>query len=414
MVQAWMIGPTAAILSQQQQRPVMVMMMMAGPNRLSQSTSSKRPQRQHAAMPLFATTASNSTSNHGSTPTNLGRVLEGGKVIDFGAVKATDKAEAALQQAKNLYVASIHTAHAHHHAAIAEQQGHFRVMSQTAKTTTPKILGINDAVIQEVGHDLGKFADAESIQPCAAYLRSKAPAGTFQQPFGLQDDAIVHESSSSSFKNKMSPAKAHELLAKAYAESGEVTGAFAKTFYMGTMLLGEEARKAIWAIYVWCRRTDEIVDAPREETATNALLLKDLSEWEVRLENLFTYGTILDVYDLCLLDVRIKYPTLDIQPFKDMIRGMLMDVPDLGQDRYETFDELHLYCYRVAGTVGVMSLPIFGCAEGFDDVTARYVAKVNIVKMKRRFTKALFCFVQGTGVVAGSCVSVDQYFARCG
>ena len=54
-----------------------------------------------------------------------------------------------------------------------------------------------------------------------------------------------------------------------------------------------------------------------------------------------------------------------------MIRGMLMDVPQLGQDRYETFDELHLYCYRVAGTVGLMSLPVFGCAPGYDDVIAK-------------------------------------------
>jgi phytoene synthase len=54
-----------------------------------------------------------------------------------------------------------------------------------------------------------------------------------------------------------------------------------------------------------------------------------------------------------------------------MIRGMLMDVPSLGQDRYDEFDELHLYCYRVAGTVGLMSLPIFGCAPGYDDETAR-------------------------------------------
>jgi phytoene synthase len=55
----------------------------------------------------------------------------------------------------------------------------------------------------------------------------------------------------------------------------------------------------------------------------------------------------------------------------DMIRGMLMDVPELGVDRYEAFDELHLYCYRVAGTVGLMSLPVFGCADGFNDEVAR-------------------------------------------
>lgn len=158
------------------------------------------------------------------------------------------------------------------------------------------------------------------------------------------------------------------VLEQAYVESGEVTGAFAKTFYMGTQLLPEEARRAIWAIYVWCRRTDEIVDAPRENDDE---MLKDLSQWEVRLENLWKYGEVHDVLDLCLLDIRIKYPKLPITPFVDMIRGMLMDVPDLGQDRYDTFDELHLYCYRVAGTVGLMCMPVFGCAPGYTEAVAK-------------------------------------------
>jgi hypothetical protein len=47
-----------------------------------------------------------------------------------------------------------------------------------------------------------------------------------------------------------------------------------------------------------------------------------------------------------------------------MIRGMRIYIPNLRQDRYDTFDELHLYCYRIAGTVGLMSMPIFGCAPG--------------------------------------------------
>jgi phytoene synthase len=130
----------------------------------------------------------------------------------------------------------------------------------------------------------------------------------------------------------------------------------------------DKAREAIWAIYVWCRRTDEIVDAPRDSEDE---MLRDLSVWEMRLENLWKYGTVEDVFDLCLLDVHMKYPNLSIIPFVDMIRGMLMDVPDLGQDRYDTFDELHLYCYRVAGTVGLMSMPIFGCAPSYDEDTAR-------------------------------------------
>jgi phytoene synthase len=267
-----------------------------------------------------------------------GKVLEGGQVIDFSAVKGTSRAEEALLHARESL-----NSHTGHTVAVPNA-----------------ILGINDDVIKEVGHDLGTFADPETVQQCAAYLRSMAPPGLFEQKESVEEDPP-------SFSND-DKVKFQELIEKAYKESGEVTGAFAKTFYMGTQLLAEEPRRAIWAIYVWCRRTDEIVDAPRDKDED---MLYDLSAWEVRLENLWKYGQVEDVFELCLLDVRRKYPNLPITPFVDMIRGMLMDVPGLGQDRYDNFDELHLYCYRVAGTVGLMSMPVFGCAPGFTEEQAK-------------------------------------------
>jgi phytoene synthase len=265
-----------------------------------------------------------------------GRVLEGGQIIDFSAVKGPSRAEQALLDAR-----------------LVQSHPHHGVPSNNA------ILGINDEVIDEVGHELGVYADATDVQRCAAYLRSLAPAGLFETKATVATLSSVPPDVKASLNS---------LLNKAYEESGEVTGAFAKTFYMGTQLLNEGARRAIWAIYVWCRRTDEIVDAPRDDDDE---MLYDLSRWEMRLENLWKYGEVEDVFDLCLLDVRINYPNLPITPFLDMIRGMLMDVPDLGQERYDNFDELHLYCYRVAGTVGLMSMPIFGCASGFTEVEAK-------------------------------------------
>jgi phytoene synthase len=220
--------------------------------------------------------------------------------------------------------------------------------------------------LAEVGHDLGAFATAEEIQKCAAYLRSQSAPSFFEKRPGVNGSGSGSSTDTSFSQEQKS--EFDRILKQAYVESGEVTSAFAKTFYMGTQLLPEASREAIWAIYVWCRRTDEIVDAPRD---SNDEMLKDLGVWETRLENLWKYGEVEDVFDLCLLDVLVKYPTLPITPFMDMIRGMLMDVPALGQDRYETFDDLHLYCYRVAGTVGLMSLPVFGCASGFDEITAK-------------------------------------------
>lgn len=274
-----------------------------------------------------------------------GKILEGGKVIDFESVKGPSRAEQALVVAKEEIL---------------------KMSKQYVPDTSSGILGINDDVVSLVGHELGNFATPEEVQGVAAYLRSKAPAGLMQaRTEGVDDGAVNGASASFTAEQKE---RYESVLRKAFDESGEVTEAFAKTFYLGTQLLPVASREAIWAVYVWCRRTDEIVDAPRENDED---MLHDLASWEMRLENLWKYGDVEDVYDLCLLDVLVKYPSLPITPFMDMIRGMLMDVPELGQDRYETFDELHLYCYRVAGTVGLMSLPIFGCAEGYDDIIAK-------------------------------------------
>jgi phytoene synthase len=141
------------------------------------------------------------------------------------------------------------------------------------------------------------------------------------------------------------------LLEDAYVRSGEVTSEYAKTFYLGTQLMTPEKARAIWAIYVWCRRTDELVDGPNSARITPAAL----DRWEERLEALFD-GRPYDSLDAVLTDTLTKFP-VDIQPFKDMIGGMRMD---LYKNRYENYDELYEYCYRVAGTVALMSTPIMG------------------------------------------------------
>jgi phytoene synthase len=281
-----------------------------------------------------------------------GRILEDGPVIDFGSIKdTTSRAERALAEARKEYISAITSG------------GKGAVKLGFAGDGAARLMGINDEVVQEVGREVGAFVnDNTKVQNCAAYLRAYAPKGLFEE----HTDAPVM---SQDEMKAMDTVDLTALLKEAYDESGLVTEAFAKTFYLGTQLLPEPAQKAIWAVYVWCRRTDEIVDAPRKPEDVN--MLTDLSAWELRLENLFRYGMVEDVLDLPLLDSKIKYPNLPIEPFVDMVRGMLMDIPDLGQERYETFEELHLYCYRVAGTVGLMSMPVFGCAEGYNEVVAK-------------------------------------------
>ncbi|CAL5040739.1 unnamed protein product [Urochloa decumbens] len=142
-------------------------------------------------------------------------------------------------------------------------------------------------------------------------------------------------------------------LKEAYHRCGEICEEYAKTFYLGTLLMTEERRRAIWAIYVWCRRTDELVDGPN----ANYITPTALDRWEKRLEDLFA-GRPYDMLDAALSDTISRFP-IDIQPFRDMIEGMRSD---LKKARYKNFDELYMYCYYVAGTVGLMSVPVMGIA----------------------------------------------------
>jgi len=142
-----------------------------------------------------------------------------------------------------------------------------------------------------------------------------------------------------------------ELMDAAYERCREVTAEYAKTFYLGTKLMTPDKQRAIWAIYVWCRRTDELVDGPNAARVTPEALRR----WDDRLEAIFQ-GKPYDMLDAALSDTVQRFP-LDIQPFKDMVDGMRMD---LVKSRYQTFDELYEYCYRVAGTVGLMSVPVMG------------------------------------------------------
>ena len=149
-------------------------------------------------------------------------------------------------------------------------------------------------------------------------------------------------------------------LDQAYEICRKETQQWAKTFYLGTLLLPQEKRKAIWAIYVWCRRTDEIMDSVEASTKSQDELSDNLDEWEQNTKNVFK-GNIKSELDSVLLDTIEKYPQ-SIQPYLDMIDGQRMD---LNKFRYKDFDELKLYCYRVAGTVGLMTQNVMGIDSAY-------------------------------------------------
>jgi phytoene synthase len=114
-------------------------------------------------------------------------------------------------------------------------------------------------------------------------------------------------------------------------------------------------RRAIWAIYVWCRRTDELMDSEEAQARTPSELEARLDAWETRTRAIFD-GRVSDGLDQVMVDTLERYPQ-DLQPYLDMIEGQRMD---LSQTRYQSFEDLKLYCYRVAGTVGLMTREVMG------------------------------------------------------
>ena len=144
-------------------------------------------------------------------------------------------------------------------------------------------------------------------------------------------------------------------LEQAYEACRQETAAWAKTFYLGTLLMPPAKRRAIWAIYVWCRRTDELMDSPEAQARPAAELLARLDAWEERTRDVFD-GRVVDGLDRVMADTIARYPQ-PLQAYLDMIEGQRMDVV---KHRYASFAELELYCYRVAGTVGLMTQAVMG------------------------------------------------------
>ena len=158
------------------------------------------------------------------------------------------------------------------------------------------------------------------------------------------------------------PAAAIEIpdLEQAYEACRVETERWAKTFYLGTLLMPPDKRRAIWAIYVWCRRTDELMDSPEAQALPVAELSARLDAWEQRTRELFA-GQVRDGLDRVMADVIENYPQ-PLEAYLEMIEGQRMD---LAKHRYADFAELKQYCVRVAGTVGLMTQEVMGLDSAY-------------------------------------------------
>ncbi len=129
----------------------------------------------------------------------------------------------------------------------------------------------------------------------------------------------------------------------------------ARNFYYSFLVLPPVKRRALCAVYAFMRRCDDVSDGDSSLEAKRSAL----RAWRSRLDDALSDGRREDPIWAAFRDTVRKY-TIPLQYFHWILDGTEMD---LDISRYETFEDLYAYCFRVASAVGLVCLHIFGFRE---------------------------------------------------
>lgn len=151
-----------------------------------------------------------------------------------------------------------------------------------------------------------------------------------------------------------------EQLRNAYHECRQITRSYAKTFYYATRFLPHHKQRSIFAIYALCRSLDNLVDDAADAIATDPAKRNEIADalaaWEQNLADTYQGNPADNPVLLAFSDVLRRFEIPITLPLK-LIDGVRMD---LFIQRYNSFDELYDYSYKVASVVGLMISEVFG------------------------------------------------------
>lgn len=167
------------------------------------------------------------------------------------------------------------------------------------------------------------------------------------------------------------PAVRTTSLAQAYATCQRITRQHSKSFFFSTQFLPSAKRQAIRALYAFCRTSDDIVDLAKQDPT------RALADWVhlVRAPLPPTDSAVLQAWH----DTRIRYQ-IPAAYVDELLAGIAMD---LTINRYETFADLWLYCYRVASVVGLLSMQIIGAAPGAESYAIKLGMALQLTNILR-------------------------------
>lgn len=160
---------------------------------------------------------------------------------------------------------------------------------------------------------------------------------------------------------------------RGFQRAKALTRHHSKSFYFASIALFGERRRAAFALYAFCRGMDDLVDA---NDRTLEQKRAALDEARALLDGLFSEAgprptPWFESDVLAAVVATVKRWNIPRQPFDELLLGMEMD---LLQSRYSTWEELDVYCHRVAGVVGLMMSPVLGVK---DPAAYRYAAALG-------------------------------------
>ena len=150
--------------------------------------------------------------------------------------------------------------------------------------------------------------------------------------------------------------------------SHALTRKSASNLALAFVLLPREKRDAMSALYAFCRAVDDVAD---EDVVPVETRRQQLAAWRADIRRASEGQTPEFVLNQEFQPV-IQQFQLPFDLMNELIQGCEMDLDTL---RYENYEHLELYCYRVASVVGLMSLKIFGCSQPASHDYAVYLGK---------------------------------------
>lgn len=167
-------------------------------------------------------------------------------------------------------------------------------------------------------------------------------------------------------------AKTPAVLRQSLRVCEQITRTNSRSFFLSSQLLPAAKRQAIRVLYAFCRTSDDIVDLPHQSQPANRLAnwlwLVSNREWASLHPVLPAWHQICQRFELP--DALVK----------ELLAGVAMD---LTISRYKSFEDLWLYCYRVASVVGLLSMQIIGFQTGAEPYAIKLGVALQLTNILR-------------------------------